>query len=237
MRTPWLSVCMVVVLCSATAVNAAGNDCRKIANATKRLTCFDAEQKQVNEVAKQVEEAVKKKETEQAQEREKQIKLEGVTAAKAAIRALKKVESRVQVGISYRDYPSILGDAVDAVREFQDSKHAGAFPATQTALANAVRHYRTALTVWQEKFSHRRVMDSSLVIGSTADLLAQLQRDYPNIDTATYSDSANMWGQVSKFFVYDVALSLIWSEASSSIKQASDGVEAPMDSPTPRQGG
>jgi len=217
-------------------------DCKKIINPSKRLDCFDQVSKRVEIDAKARDESIEKeriraqedaqkadvaaraRETDQAKEREAQEKRDAVVAAKTAIKALKKIENRVEVGVSYRDYPGALSDVTDVVREFQESKFSQTIPATNEAITEALKHYRVALVLWRDKFSSRIVKDHSPVMGATADLVASLRPDYPDIDSAIFKEKGFFGGGVS-WIVYGKALSIIWGEASKSIAKATASLE------------
>lgn len=215
---------------------AAELDCKKISNSSKRLICFDQESKnaasnaqekeriRAQDDAKKIEADEKVRVENQAKEHEAQDKREALTSAKAAIKALKKVENRVEVGVSYRDYPSILSDATDAVREFQESKYAKLFPEANVGITEALKHYRVALTLWQDKFRNLPVREDSVLIGPTRELVEGLRPEYPDIDTAIYKDDGFLGSGLERL-VYGRALFVIWQEASKSIARASVNLE------------
>lgn len=203
-------------------------DCKKIKNATKRLSCFDAKALKLKENEQENSRAQLKvdenKKVEEAKAKDAQIKNEAVTAAKVAIKALRKIENRVEVGVSYRDYPSVLSEATDAVRDFQESKYATIVPDASKSISVALKHYKTAMTVWNDKFNSGSVQDDVPISGSTEAMVNQLRSDYPNIDSATYTDSGFL-GSGFERFVYSKALFIIWREASKSIQSSTLSIE------------
>jgi hypothetical protein len=72
-------------------------------------------------------------------------------SAKEAIRALKKLEARVQVGISYRDYAPALGDAQFEVNLFLESPEAKSKSELSQSIKKAMELYLQANTIWGEK--------------------------------------------------------------------------------------
>ena len=49
-------------------------------------------------------------------------------SAKEAFKALKKVEARVETGVSYKDYPQVIADAKAEVNMFLEGKEAKKIP-------------------------------------------------------------------------------------------------------------
>ena len=60
-------------------------------------------------------------------------------SAKDAIRALKKLEARVEAGISYKDYAPALGDAKFEVNLFLESPEAKEMPRLSEAVKKTIR--------------------------------------------------------------------------------------------------
>ena len=252
MKNTIFSLATLVAFCFLNTAVAGASDCKNINSSSKRLACFDEEikrsdlaEKKRDESAKLREEEVQRVDAEKAKkaddaakervksemyEHDKKIILEITRAAKNAIRSLKKIENRVKIGVSYRDYPAVLSEAVDAVREFQDSKNSDLYPMVSFALSKSLGHYKMALIVWQEKFQNRTARDDVVIMDSSIRLINKLREDYPNIDEAIYIDNGLMGA--TKRFVYSVALSLIWAEASKSVAGASRSIEA-IDLPDP----
>jgi hypothetical protein len=72
-------------------------------------------------------------------------------SAKDAVRALQKLQARVESGISYRDYGLALGDARFDVNLFLQSPQAKN-EKLKASIRRAMEHYQMARTVWQVKF-------------------------------------------------------------------------------------
>lgn len=76
-------------------------------------------------------------------------------AGKNAYFALKKIEARCQAGISYRDYPSAIGEAKYLVNLYLESPNASKpknVPFTE-AIKAAMNGYELAYTIWGDKFT------------------------------------------------------------------------------------
>jgi hypothetical protein len=69
-------------------------------------------------------------------------------SAKDAVRALQKLQARVESGISYRDYAPALGDALFEVKLFLRSPEAKTKPELAAAVSKAMEYYQTAGEMW-----------------------------------------------------------------------------------------
>lgn len=70
-------------------------------------------------------------------------------SAKAAVKALKKLQARTQTGISRGDFSSVLGETNFEVNTFLESKEADNFPLLKISLQTAMAHYGNASTFWE----------------------------------------------------------------------------------------
>jgi hypothetical protein len=77
--------------------------------------------------------------------------------AKAALASLQKLQSKTEVGVSYEDYTSALGDANYAVRQYVDRNGVESDPKLEphiqfvAAILGALKWYRAAGEVWSTK--------------------------------------------------------------------------------------
>ena len=69
-------------------------------------------------------------------------------SAKDAVRALQKLQARVEAGISYRDYAPALGDALFEVKLFLRNPEAKTKPELAAAISKAMGYYQTAGEIW-----------------------------------------------------------------------------------------
>jgi len=69
--------------------------------------------------------------------------------AKDAVLALKKLQSRAEIGVDYHDYSSALADTYFTVKMFLESEPAKTVPEFTEALRESIRSYKTAGDVWQ----------------------------------------------------------------------------------------
>lgn len=74
-------------------------------------------------------------------------------SAKEALEALKKLESRVQVGISYKDYGPALGETHYKVKMFLESPDSNKNPMLAKSIGKALQHYTYANEIWGIKIA------------------------------------------------------------------------------------
>ncbi len=134
-------------------------------------------------------------------------------SAKEALLALKKLEVRVESGISYRDYSSAVADAKFPVKLFLESSDSKNDNALSSAFQKAVEHYDFANSVWGQKFSCAGGSDV-LFPECGFNMFSKLKRDYPTIPISTDSS-----GELVKI---DTAILGIWKAASQEVQSASD---------------
>jgi|YelNatPaOPRAMG01_1025707.scaffolds.fasta_scaffold76262_2 hypothetical protein len=162
-------------------------------------------------------------------------------SAKEAIEALKKLESRVQVGISYKDYGPALGETHYKVKNYLDSPESKKNSKLRNSIEKALNHYIYANDIWKYKFAGKV---SDIIYreepplphqyqyspnSATNDLIRkgderrkeaakrfvdQIMKDYRKVKLTSY-------GGGGTFISISDALSVIWNEASDEIKIAS----------------
>lgn len=162
-------------------------------------------------------------------------------SANEAVEALKKLESRVQVGISYKDYGPALGDTHYKVKMYLESPNANKNPILAKSIGNALKHYIYANEIWGYKIAHGsdiiyrdveqnpNVKFSSKVDGYGKPLdpiFLQSDRRSANTEKMLADEIINKYPAVLKTMPnsYTVsltpALSVIWNEASKEIQSA-----------------
>jgi hypothetical protein len=72
-------------------------------------------------------------------------------SAKEAYEALSKIESKIEVGVSYQPYKDALGDAHHAVKKFLDSPDAKKVPQFTESIRKADMHFLTVAEMWERK--------------------------------------------------------------------------------------
>lgn len=132
-------------------------------------------------------------------------------SSKDAFRALKKLEAKIQTGISYKEYGPALGDAKFEVNLFSESPEAKEKPRLKEIINKTMNHYEEAGMVWRYQFAGRS-LPYCMVPSEDSALIQQILRSYP----LTRSKVDSM-GRLS----YIDALKAIWQEASEELKKTS----------------
>ena len=90
-------------------------------------------------------------------------------SARDALNIVKKVEARTEIGINYREYQSVVGEAWGEVKIFAESPEGKAIPDFSLCLTKAISDYKSALSVWSAKFefstlakNHKNALDTLL---------------------------------------------------------------------------
>lgn len=135
-------------------------------------------------------------------------------STKDAVLALKKLQVKVETGISYRDYASAVADAKFPVKLFLESSESKNDVGLSSSLQKAIEHYEFANSVWNVKFSCGRGVTDYMHPGCDSDIFYKIKRDYPSVPIQTF------WGQES--LVIDGAVLIIWNKAKEEVQIASD---------------
>ncbi|MEW6615015.1 MAG: hypothetical protein AB1401_06065 [Thermodesulfobacteriota bacterium] len=143
-------------------------------------------------------------------------------SAKEAILALKKLQVKVQTGITYKEYSPAVAEAKFPVIVFLESPEGKLDTALSAYLSKAVRHYDNAISVWGIKFSSRRV-ESRIYADKNRELFEAVIRMYPD-------SPVNVTGYTKQSYI-DIGemLSFIWTKASIELEKAS-GLLAQVES-------
>lgn len=72
-------------------------------------------------------------------------------SARSALNVVKKVEARTEIGINYRDYSTVVGEAWAEVKVFIESPNGKSLPELTVLLTKAIADYKSALDVWRSK--------------------------------------------------------------------------------------
>jgi len=136
-------------------------------------------------------------------------------SSKDSYRALKKLEAKIQAGISYKEYGPALGDAKLEVNLFSESPEAKEKSRLNEIFNKSMSHYEEAGMVWRYQFAASRLpscMVPSEQGGNDSPLIQQILRSYPMARSKVDS-----MGRLS----YSDAIKAIWQEASEELKKAS----------------
>lgn len=201
---------LIIAFALATSAGATYASCESIKDSKKRLICYD------NGVARASE--LKTKEEQQ----EKAKRMDGyLHEAKTALRSLQKMRSRIETGISYREYFQPLSDIKYEIDQFTSSDAGKALPEVSKNFNAALDHFLFAGEVWRTKFSTGRV----------ADGLKRFEAPYVYdklVDSYQLSDMIvnNFLGSHNVGILYSSALQIIWLNAGRAITNAESTIKS-----------
>ena len=75
-------------------------------------------------------------------------------SARDALNALKRIEAKIEVGLTFRDYTTVIGDGWADVKIFIESDDGGRLVEFSGLLTNAIGHYKLALDIWNNEIKH-----------------------------------------------------------------------------------
>jgi len=136
---------------------------------------------------------------------------------KDAVLALKKLQAKIQEGISYMDYRNALGEAKFPLNIFLESKDAQKYPELSISLKKVMGHYEYAGFIWDGKISGG-VLGS--YIGVNSDVGKEIGQLYPNARKDTKEGGALTDLPTLNAYDIDSLLPLIWKEASMELDNA-----------------
>jgi uncharacterized protein YneF (UPF0154 family) len=141
--------------------------------------------------------------------------------AKEAIKALKKLEAKTQVGISYQDYAPALGDALFEVKTFLESPDAAKMPQLSESLKKVMECYSYAkgfYDIWVEVKCLE--IKNPEFRKSTVEWVKQVMITYPELSEAIWKregDRCNP-GRMSM----EMAISILWRKGSGELERATN---------------
>ena len=188
-----------------------GEDCKKIKNAAKRLACFDEQQKVQQQMQMGIAEAQKKQKLIEEEEKKQQRERDDfLTSAKPVMTALQKLRSRVDVGVSYRDYSTPLADADYEIKRFLKSPMAGQRGEFDQAISKALLAYFRAGLEWNTAVRYAgKLINDEIIVGP--DLLEQ----YPEL-----SQFSRRGWEGNMFASYKKLLSVLWKAGGTEVDRA-----------------
>lgn len=148
-------------------------------------------------------------------------------SAQDALEALKKLQSRTQVGISYKDYGPALGETHYKVKLFLDNPESNKNPLLKKAISKALDHFTYANDVWKTKIENGSD-HLYRVVPEVGELKQQFEyekkiadrivKDYPGVykTMGDRTDTINLSNVIS----------VIWNEAAKEIETATKLVKS-----------
>ncbi|MBA4397138.1 MAG: hypothetical protein C0394_07135 [Syntrophus sp. (in: bacteria)] len=151
-------------------------------------------------------------------------------SARDAVKALKRIEARADMGISYSEYVLALADARVEVQMYLESHEARQKPEMTGLIKKILSHYETARQVWKNKVS--RTQDLDTVFGHLICLNDEpegafgrsLLQQYPQADKPLDHGGALAKRAYKKDrcdeILVDNMIHIIWLEASKDLLRA-----------------
>jgi len=138
---------------------------------------------------------------------------------KDAVRALKKLQTKCSVGMSYRDFGNALGDTQFEVDLFLESKAAQNKLSTAEHVKLAMKYYKQALAIWDIKITvGKRFYPAGI---STVKNLLRL---YPETADAIIRERS------LELYDFDQAVSIMLAKASDEVKSAMESLNTDEES-------
>ena len=140
-------------------------------------------------------------------------------SAKDAFKELKRIEAKVEVGITYQKYREALGDANVELKLFLESPAAKEVSELSVALTSAMEKYRDAGDLWALTIETRRVpffSPNANPVVTGAALTDSLFKKYPAAKNKLQKYRAEFGPEITR----EDFVQVIWSEASSDLKKA-----------------
>jgi hypothetical protein len=151
-------------------------------------------------------------------------------SARDTVKALKRIEARVDMGISYNEYLLAVADARVEVQMYMESHEAKQKVVLTNIIKKILEHYETAREVWRNKIS--KTQDIGTVFGHLicldndpeGILGRRLLKQYPQADKPVDHGGALPQGIYKKDgceeVLVDNLIYIIWQEASKDLLQA-----------------
>lgn len=147
-----------------------------------------------------------------------------------AIKALKKLEGRIAIGLNYKEYALALADAKVDVELYLETTSAKSNPQLMDQLKKIVNHYENARRVWliktlkTEDFGTAFGHLLSLQDGPEGTLGRQLLNLYPEANRSVEKGGALTMGAFgskgSNEILVDNLINIIWKRASEDLQHA-----------------
>jgi len=134
-------------------------------------------------------------------------------SAKEAVMALKKLQIKVETGISHRDYAPAVAEAKFPTKLFLESAESKKEPDLAESLSKIINHYDSAIAVWEYKFSGDRNCPSGWIC---EPMLSNVKKIFPDAPSHVAGYTRRPYMEISE------VLSFIWGKASDELNIASN---------------
>jgi len=137
-------------------------------------------------------------------------------SAKEAMKALKKMDVRTEVGVSYQDYSPLVSDCKVEVDSFLESKAAKKSPEFAAHLKKAMDYYLLAKKIWDLKFMVSRPNDFPTVDSDIGQAIRSL---FPEAKSKKPT-GPETYGDTRSYYYIPEVLNDIWVKAGKESKKA-----------------
>ncbi|MBP8980991.1 MAG: hypothetical protein KBG09_07105 [Syntrophobacterales bacterium] len=147
-----------------------------------------------------------------------------------AVKALMKLEGRIETGLNFKEYSLSLADAKVETTLFLESREAKQRPELADQVRKILDHYDTARQIWKLKVTKIEDFGTafghliSLQKGEEGDLGRLLLKKYPQANKPADKGGALTMGAYgsrgANEILVDHMISIIWKEASQDLKEA-----------------
>jgi len=147
-------------------------------------------------------------------------------SAQDAIKAVKKLDAKVESGMSYQKYREVLGDTNAEVKLFLESKNAKSDPGLTHSLKKIMENYQDAAELWQTianapqrvpYFKPDEQLSSTQWHINLVETSRRMFKKYPKAYDMLRVQRAGFDKEIS----LNEFLSIIWGEASKEVKKLS----------------
>jgi hypothetical protein len=127
-------------------------------------------------------------------------------SATDAVKALQKLQAKVESGTNYDNYTSALGDARFEVKSFQNSPEAKKYSELAESINKTMDHYQMAADMWRRTFEGPCRVDC-------VEERNQVAKDYPEISSTVLKEDSmrSLWKQ---------GVQISWKRASAELDKA-----------------
>ena len=147
-----------------------------------------------------------------------------------ALRALKKLEARIEIGLNYKEYALYLADAKVDTTFFLESSAARQNRALSEKINRILDHYEMARLVWNLKvtktedfgtaFGHLMSMQSGEEGALSRRLLKMYSQANKSVDKGGVLTMGSYGSRGTNEILVDKMIGIIWKEASKELKEA-----------------
>lgn len=200
-------------------------ECQAIKNATKKAECYD---RLTQKSLRDEEERVKREALEKADAQGQQAKADRAAAEKAKVidasknvlKALRKLENRLEAGVSYKEYPALYSEASFELKEYISSEFGKVVPNFSSLCQEAIDSYSDAQALWRQRIQDSNKYDSDVIYSnfSLTDYIVD-----------KYHVGANLSGRALR--PASSVMKVIWNNASKKTAEAESSLLLWMNAP------